>query len=69
MGLYREVMRANAPVLKFHQEFYGDYERFNSLEAPDSAAIANFQMKKLMENHIFVLLWTQNTALEVVLRL
>ena len=49
MGLYREVMRANAPVLKFHQEFYGDYERFNSLEAPDSAAIANFQMKKLME--------------------
>lgn len=49
MGLYREIMRANAPVLKFHQEFYGDYERFNSLEAPDSAAIANFQMKKLME--------------------
>lgn len=49
MGLYREIMRANAPVLKFHQEFYGDYERFNGLEAPDNAAIANFQMKKLME--------------------
>ena len=48
MGLYREIMRANAPVLKFHQEFYGDYERFNDLESPDQQAIANFQMEKLM---------------------
>lgn len=49
MGLFREVMYSNAPILKQHSEFYGDYAKFNSLEAPTSQMIANYQMQKLMQ--------------------
>lgn len=48
MSLFREIMYSNAPILKIHSEFYGDYERFNSVEAPTSQMIANYQMQKLM---------------------
>lgn len=49
MSLFREIMYSNAPVLKQNSEFYGNYERFNSLEAPSSQMIANYQMQKLMD--------------------
>lgn len=49
MGLFREIMYSNAPVLKQNSEFYGNYARFNSLEAPSSQMIANYQMQKLMK--------------------
>jgi hypothetical protein len=48
MGLFREIMYSNAPVLKQNSEFYGDSARFNFLEAPSSQMIANYQMQKLM---------------------
>ncbi len=50
MGLFREIMRSNAPVLKYHSEFYGDeFNRFNSIEAPSPEMINKYQMKKLIE--------------------
>lgn len=48
MGLlFKEIMRSSAPVLKYHQEFWGEYERFNNISAPSSEEIANYQLKKL----------------------
>lgn len=49
MSLFREIMYANAPVLKISQEFFGESARFNDLEAPHAGEIAEFQMRKLSE--------------------
>lgn len=48
MGLFREVMYSNAPILKKQSEFYGYFKKFNSLEAPTSEMIRDYQMQKLM---------------------
>lgn len=48
MGLFREVMYSNAPILKKQFEFYGYFKKFNSLEAPTSEMIRDYQMQKLM---------------------
>ena len=49
MGLYREVLYSNAPVLKIHDNFYGEYEKFQDLEAPTPTEIAEYQRSKLMQ--------------------
>lgn len=49
MGLYREILYSNAPILKSHDDFFGDLKEYQGLEAPDSQAIAQYQKKKLME--------------------
>lgn len=49
MGLFREVLYSNAPVLKVHDNFYGEYEKFQDLEAPTPTQIAEYQRNKLMQ--------------------
>ena len=49
MSLYREVLYAKAPVLKFHNDFFGDYEELKNINAPTANEIASFQKQKLME--------------------
>lgn len=49
MGLYREVLYSNAPILKIHNNFYGEYEQFKDLEAPTPTQIAEYQRSKLMQ--------------------
>ena len=49
MGLYREVLYSNAPVLKIHDNFYGEYKQFQDLEAPSPTQIAEYQRSKLMQ--------------------
>jgi hypothetical protein len=40
MGLYREVLYSNAPILKFHNNFYGEMEQYQDLSAPQPNEIA-----------------------------
>ena len=49
MGLFREVLYSNAPILKSHNEFFGDYANLNTINAPSNQEIQNFQMQKLKE--------------------
>jgi hypothetical protein len=49
MGLFRSIMYANAPVLKNHDEFFGDYKDLNDIGAPGANDIQNFQKRKLAE--------------------
>ena len=34
MSLYKEVLRANAPIRKFYSEFFGDYADLNNYLPP-----------------------------------
>ena len=47
MSLFREVMYSKAPVLKSHEEFYGDYSMLNAVDCPTEAMIQNYQLTKL----------------------
>lgn len=49
MSLYRELMLSNAPILKQHDSFYGDYADLNRYNIPTSNEIRNYQLKKLIE--------------------
>ena len=47
MGLYREIMYSNAPILKHNNDFFNEYKEFIGLEKPSPEAIKNFQQQKL----------------------
>ena len=49
MGLYREVLYSNAPILKFHNNFFGEMEQYQDLSAPQPNEIAEEQRRKLMQ--------------------
>ena len=49
MGLYREVLYSNAPILKFHDNFFGEMEQYQNLSAPSPQQIAEYQRSKLMQ--------------------
>ena len=42
MGLYREIMYSNAPILKHNNDFFNEYKEFIGLEKPSPEAIKNF---------------------------
>lgn len=49
MGLYREVLYSRAPILKHHNNFYGEMEEYQSLSAPTPEEIYKEQKRRLME--------------------
>lgn len=52
MGLYREVLYSNSPLLKQHNEFWGEMKKYNHLNKPSSQLIAEVQKRKIMEFQI-----------------
>jgi len=50
MSLFRNIMYANAPILKKQTEFFGEYSYLNRFsDIPDANAIHDYQLKKLMD--------------------
>lgn len=47
MSLFNQITYSKAPILKNHQEFYGDYEDLNNIGMPSDDAICKFQFDKL----------------------
>lgn len=64
MGLYREVLYSNAPILKFHNNFFGEMEQYQDLSAPQPHEIAEEQRRKLMQFQVQA--FKNNTKTELI---
>lgn len=49
MSLFKNIMYAQAPILKNRQEFYNDYEDLKYISKPEDKDIYEYQLRKLQE--------------------